>query len=135
MFPAGRILRSESPDFIIRISRKKSLGIELTEIISHTSGNIKYASNPVGDNNDYVSQAILEAVSKKEEKIHLYRKNRLDHYWLIMYIQSEPGPSQSGFFNRMEKWIFQTSFNRIFLYVKPWRKVFELNKIDNLGHL
>jgi len=135
IFPAGRIIPYESPDFIIRISRRKSLGIELTEILPQSASNNKDVSTRLGDSNNYVSQQILETLTKKEEKITLYRKNRLDHYWLIMYTLSEPGPTYTGLFNRLEKRNYQTSFHRIFLYVKPWRKVFELNKIDNLGHL
>jgi hypothetical protein len=34
-FPKGKLLKSESPDFILRVNRKKTIGIELTKLFKH----------------------------------------------------------------------------------------------------
>ena len=59
IFPAGKLVKSESPDFILKVNRKKQIGIELTrfdylindgsnrdeilkQLETHMSGNILF---------------------------------------------------------------------------------------------
>ena len=80
-FPKGKIVRSESPDFIVRTGLRSSVGIELVSLP---------ASSYVIDNvsvNDFLDD-IRSSISKKEEKLRNYRKNRLNAYWLLLQADS-----------------------------------------------
>ena len=72
-FPKGKVNKTESPDFIIRVSKKKSVGVELTQLTAD-----KIEAGHFFDN-------LKVLLIKKEEKLNLYRKNILDEYWLIVY--------------------------------------------------
>jgi hypothetical protein len=40
-FPRGKLVKSEAPDFILRINRKRTIGIELTRLFKHSPDNGK----------------------------------------------------------------------------------------------
>lgn len=66
-FPKGKIEKSESPDFLLKISRKKTIGIELTSL-----------------QEPFVMNNFLNLLAKKEEKITLYQKKKLFQIWLLV---------------------------------------------------
>lgn len=76
-FPRGKLVKSESPDFILKLSRKRSIGIELTRL-----------DYMIKDNPDHLPEPLIKLLEKKEAKLLLYRKNLLNEYWLIITIES-----------------------------------------------
>ncbi len=104
--PTGKLVSGESPDFILRTSRKYAIGIELTEI------------NVNGKAEGWEDLRILlqEAVEKKENKLELYRKKRLDKYWLVITAENLDGldiVKAAEYFKRLE---WYSDFHRIYLF-------------------
>lgn len=134
-FPAGRIVKSESPDFILRTSRKHSIGIEITRIDTPASGkqfnnfgaNDSSSKNPGGSGTTpFITWKFLEStVQRKEKKLWLYRKQMCDAYWLIITARSdeerqEPRLSQSTLAGQ-----FDTGFHKVFLFLMNDEKIIE----------
>jgi len=98
-FPKGRLIPSESPDFILKISPKKSIGIELTGLFSV----------------DDLVVDVRSAINKKEEKLHLYQNMHLSELWLIIHadaldeVRRNPGEKPGN----ME---ISNNFSRVFLF-------------------
>ncbi|MBT3300790.1 MAG: hypothetical protein HOD63_02285 [Bacteroidetes bacterium] len=103
-FPKGKVNKTESPDFIIRVSKKKSVGVELTQLTAD-----KIEADHFFDN----LKALLD---KKEEKLNLYRKNILDEYWLIVYLYLGENIIPQSILNKIEAYCFVTSFTKVFLF-------------------
>ncbi len=110
-FPKGRISKSESPDFILAINPRYKIGIELTHL-----------HNPAEKNNTtytaiQLTRDILNAVIlKKEEKIPIYNKKKLNELWLII-MMTEPGQMPDyNLNNKLESWTFNNSFDKVFLF-------------------
>jgi hypothetical protein len=115
-FPKGLLKPSESPDFILSITPRRKIGIELT-------GLHKYF--PDTDLLSYENiKACLEA---KNEKLHLYRKRNLNEYWLIISVNDPHSWNRINIHNKLIIWVFETGFNRIFLFNTREGKVLELN--------
>ena len=72
--PSGKLVPGESPDFILRTSRKYAIGIELTAIFTR--------AKPMSL--EVLERELREAIAKKGEKLALYRKQRLNRYWLLV---------------------------------------------------
>ncbi|MBN3035849.1 MAG: hypothetical protein JW861_09710 [Bacteroidales bacterium] len=108
-FPRGRLLKSESPDFILQTGRRYAIGIEVTRM--------RY-----DEPDTYVWKQMDHILDIKEEKLPLYRKKRLDNYWLLMVAVPELAPD----LNPLDQWgrhQVNTSFNRIFI-LDPKREKF-----------
>jgi len=76
-FPKGKLNKSESPDFILQLNRKKQIGIELTRF------------DDIGKyHQEGVSQNFTQLLEKKENKLRLYKKHLLSEYWLIIFTES-----------------------------------------------
>ena len=71
-FPKGKLVKSESPDFILKLNRKKRIGIELTRLDHAGSG----------------AELLAELLYKKEDKLRLYKKRLLSEYWLVIFTES-----------------------------------------------
>lgn len=96
-FPKGKLVKSESPDFILKVNRKKRIGIELTRFDYNSSG-----SN---------TKSLLNLIAKKEEKLRIYQKKLLSAYWLIISIETtEPKKLLS------ETRFFESKFDKVFLF-------------------
>ena len=72
-FPKGKLVPSESPDFILKATTKKWIGIELTSV-----------GNP-GQNGSLNSQ-IIEIVNFKNQKYRSYNSKHIAQHWLIITI-------------------------------------------------
>ncbi len=59
---------------------------------------------------------IQRSISRKEEKIRLYRRKRLGQYWLIIIAHGFRGPASFNLGNHLEKMEIYSSFDRIFLF-------------------
>src|SRR4030043_248178 len=75
-FPKGKIRKTESPDFIVEINPRQRVGIELTRLLPAASEDSRHRYIPA-----QVSREILErTISRKEEKLPVYREKRLDFF-------------------------------------------------------
>jgi hypothetical protein len=71
-FPKGRLVPSESPDFILIINRHTRLGIELTQIDR-------------GRNN--LMGKIKARIEAKNKKLSQYKTMTTGPYWLVIYVE------------------------------------------------
>ncbi len=86
-FPKGRLVKSESPDFKLRMAKGAFIGIELTRIrmLDEEGGISGILSNRKG------YEQVLATLESKEKKIGVYRKQKPDSLWLIIFADnSEP---------------------------------------------
>jgi len=115
-FPKGLLKPSESPDFILGISPKQKIGIELTRLHPYFSDAELLSYENIN--------ACLEA---KNEKLQLYRKKKLNEYWLIISVNELLSWNRINLHNKLIAWNFNTGFNRVFIFNTIAGKVFELN--------
>jgi hypothetical protein len=119
-FPKGRIIKSESPDFMLMSCNKPAIGIELTSLRSST-----YA---LGNNNndDFISD-MIHSISKKQEKLNSYRQKNADAYWLIIFADSIEfnGFSLNG---QLDSSISTKGFDRMFLFDLFEARIWEIGK-------
>ncbi len=80
-FPRGKIVKTEAPDFTIKVSSKKAIGIELTRLIAINSTVIS-----PWPQEKHLADMIKKILERKDEKLILYKKNWLSAYWLVIYI-------------------------------------------------
>ena len=114
-FPKGLLKPSESPDFILAISPKQKIGIELTGL------------HPFSSDTDLLSyENITACLNAKNEKLRLYKKKKLNEYWLIISVKNDHSRNRINIHNKLIIWVFKTGFNRVFLFNTSDGKVFEL---------
>jgi len=115
-FPKGSLKPSESPDFILGISPKRKIGIELTSL------------HPYFSDNDLLSyENITACIEAKNEKLRLYQKKKLNEYWLIISVNDLSSWKKVNIHNKLIVWLFKTGFNRVFLFNTIEGRVLELN--------
>lgn len=107
-FPKGKLKASESPDFILKISPKKSIGIELTQL---------YKSRELIND-------LLILIEKKEEKIPLYQNMHLSELWLIIYADEALNKINFNLRNKMENLGISSKFDKVFLFDLFSKEVF-----------
>jgi hypothetical protein len=118
-FPKGILKATESPDFILSLGTKKKYGLELTRLHLH-----------IPDADLYSFENISACINLKEDKLLLYRKKRLQEYWLILTAEDSNHQSRYNIHNKLLIWEFETSFNRIFLFNVFKPEVIRLKKPD-----
>jgi hypothetical protein len=115
-FPKGLLKASESPDFILGVTPKQRIGIELTSL------------HPYFSNTELLSYENITACLKaKNEKLRLYQKKKLNEYWLIISVNDLHSWERINIHNNLIIWNFNTGFNRVFLFNTKAGKVLELN--------
>ncbi len=112
-FPNGKIIKSESPDFIIKENRKRTIGIELTRL------------DPVASSLKYKIEHTLQ---NKNSKIVLYQKMKLDEIWLIIHADSIEESKSYNIHNKIDSWKFSLKFDKAFLFDLFEKKIFVLKK-------
>jgi hypothetical protein len=100
-FPKGRLISSESPDFIVARGKRNRLGIELTRIA------------PFCDH-------------AMDEKLSLYQKQRLNGYWLIIFTDMLLKSGRPHLADRIMDQSFHSGFQHIFLFEWMKPKIFQL---------
>jgi hypothetical protein len=122
-FPKGKLLKSESPDFILRQNYHQSIGIEITKL---REANIP-KSNPGFPVAELNYANIGAAIRSKEEKLALYRQKKINIFWLLItvdYIRLSEAMNSS---NIIAGWEFNTGYHKVFLFDLFEKKIFELN--------
>jgi len=115
-FPKGLLKPSESPDFILTISPKYKIGIELTGLHLFFS-----------DTELLSYKNIMACLGAKDEKLRLYQKKKLNEYWLIISVDDIYSWKRVHIHNKLIIRVFKTGFNRVFLFNTTEGKVLELN--------
>jgi hypothetical protein len=115
-FPKGSLKPTESPDFILSAAPRHKIGIELTSL------------HPISPGSELLSFENLSAcLESKNDKLHLYRKKKLNEYWLVITLQDHLGWNRINLNNKLMVWDFKTEFDRVFLFNPANGKVFEMN--------
>ena len=112
-FPKGKLISSESPDFILRTSPKQSFGIELMRLITD-----KKSEMTIYDDLD-------KAMCSKEEKLTLYKKKRLNRYWLLLYGNEIPKLSHFDV-EQLRSRAAGSAYHKIFLMLVPENKIIHI---------
>jgi hypothetical protein len=116
-FPKGLLKPSESPDFILDVTPRQKIGIELT--ILH-----KYC-----DDCDLLSyENLVACLDAKNDKLPLYRRKKLNEYWLVISVNDLHSWDRTNLHNKLIVWGFKTGFNRVFLFNTIREKIIELNR-------
>jgi hypothetical protein len=113
--PRARIKASESPDFILSSGRKFTIGVEVTQLLSDQNASGRYLSR----------EAIDSSIKKKDEKIALYQKKKMDRYWLLIAVGGEA--RDLDLHQNVASWQFESGFNRIFIFQMHTRKLIEIS--------
>jgi len=129
-FPKGKLLKSESPDFILKINTKAAIGIELTKLHgtavrkekTHFPRQIKGYCPP-----EFNRENIEFTIHAKNEKLPIYQQKRLNQIWLLITADLEESPVSFNLRNKLDNWVFISGFQKIFLLELKNRKVFDLN--------
>jgi len=130
-FPKGKLAKSESPDFIVSVSPKSSMGIELTKLHGPTIHKIKthFPRKVSGYQAPEFNRENIEyTIQAKNEKLRLYRKKRLKMIWLLITADLDESPVPFNLANKLENWVFHSGFDRIFILELKQLKTYELRK-------
>lgn len=114
-FPKGKVVASESPDFIIKPNRKRTIGIELIQLYWEEEAMTQ----------KILLEKIKNAIFRKEEKLKLYQKKILENYWLLITSDSIH-EANFNLHNLIEKIDFDSNFDKVFLLDEVRELVFEL---------
>ena len=132
-FPKGKLLKTESPDFILKENPKTSIGIELTKLHgpSVKKEKIHFSSKVSGYRPPEFNRENIEfTINAKSEKLPLYQQKKLNQIWLLITADLNESPVTFNLNNKLENWNFWSGFHKIFLFELKSRNVFELNLND-----
>lgn len=122
-FPKGKVLASESPDFLIK-TKHSTVGIEITRLLplyvnedSFNATNSQQKSWLVGP---HTIQMILD---KKEEKLGLYRSKKLKACWLLIVLPSLSVAEACELSSQTFHFMYHTNFDRVFLLLVDQKKL------------
>jgi hypothetical protein len=132
-FPKGKLLKTESPDFILKESPQKAIGIELTKLHgpsvkkekSHFPSKVNGYQPP-----DLTKENIEFTINAKDEKLPIYKQKMLNQIWLLITTDLNLSPASFNLSNKLENWSFLSGFQKVFLFELKTRKVFDLNILD-----
>jgi len=129
-FPKGKLQKSESPDFILSVSPKNAIGIELTKLHASTATKYKthYPRKIKGFTAPEINRENLEfTIETKNKKLAYYQKKKLNQIWLLITSDAEENTANYNLGNKLQNWNFLSGFQKIFLFELKAVKVFELN--------
>jgi hypothetical protein len=112
--PDGRIIVSESPDFIIQSGPRSKTGIELTRY-----------SRP-GDLSTLSRDHLTKIIRAKEQKLSLYRKKLLNRIFLVILMDSFWHRAQFNIRNQLDRWRIESEFDCILLFDTRKNRVYDL---------
>jgi len=129
-FPKGKLLKTESPDFILKESSKTAIGIELTKLHGpvgsrdNASANTKIRGYQTPE---FTRENIEYTINAKDEKLRIYKQKMLNQIWLLIIADIIEKPVSFNLSNKLDNWNFFSGFHKVFLFELKSRKVFELN--------
>lgn len=132
-FPKGKLQKSESPDFILKVSPRNAIGIELTKLHGPTVNKCKthYPRKINGYTAPEFNRENIEfTIDAKNEKLAYYQEKKLNQLWLLITADLEESRVNYNIGNKLQNWSFSSGFQKLFLFELKTRKVFELNISD-----
>ncbi len=120
--PEGRIIPSESPDFIIREERKKKWGVEVTRLTRQQYHDRQGQLHSP----ELRKEALTEVITMKEEKLYLYRRKNLLQIWLLIVVDGFDTPASFNIFNQITNWQIESEFDAVFLLELSRERVYEI---------
>jgi hypothetical protein len=130
----AHIIRQEvkhhHPKSFFRISISALLlpkGIEQVLIVNHPAlqTSLWERSNKWGTSNDILDN-ILYSISKKEEKLRLYQKQKLNYYWLLIFSDRLKGLKSFNIPNKLQNHQFESHFQHVYLFDLMKARIFQL---------
>ena len=115
-FPKGALKAAESPDFILHVGPRKKIGLEITRLQMESPGE------------SLSMEAIEKCLKAKEEKLPLYRRKRLQEYWLILVLHDPGHLPAYNLKNKLSVWRFESGFNRVFLFEPAGGRIYSLRR-------
>ncbi len=124
------VLRNKNPGSFFTISLSNlqiSQGLSDILIVGHPQliTSIWERSNNLGVSNNVVDD-IKMAIHKKDEKLKLYQKQRLNFYWLLITTDRLRGVKSFNLSNKIMNHSFHSLFQHVFLFDLIKSEVFEL---------
>jgi len=110
-FPKGKVIKSESPDFIIQQTRKITIGIELTRL---------------DENSPTLKGKIGQTISNKNQKLILYQTKKFNEIWLIIHADSITELLPYNIQNKLTIWKYPSKFDKAFLFDLFSNKIYKL---------
>ncbi len=115
--------------FQIKISDKKlPKEIKSITLVRHPDDKLSFwrcCDNKI-DQKNFIEN-IEDVLNKKEEKFELYQKRMNDSYWLVIVAECIKCSTNFSINNILEKWHFNSSFNKVYLFSLFDQKIYELN--------
>lgn len=124
-----RLLNKNEQSFFVQYVTSGELpeGIEKILLIHHPKLNesVWEGAKVRGDTENLIFD-LHHAIRKKEEKIQLYRKKKLDEYWLLITTDQIQASGHKNADQHISNQKFESEFQRILLFDMMKPKVFEL---------
>lgn len=114
-FPKGKIVKTESPDFLLKINKKRIIGIELTELLLANNFDLQK-----------VLSVIDELKRKKEGKMNLYQKMKCYQYWLMIYVDALNDNIFKSLVAHFKAKPYHSVFHKMFLFELFNKSIIEL---------
>jgi hypothetical protein len=92
-------------------------GIESVLIVNHPvmESSVWERANNLGVSNNVVDD-IKKSIHKKDEKLRLYQKQRLNYYWLLVFTDRLRGVKTFNLSNKIINHKFESRFQQVFLF-------------------
>jgi len=92
-------------------------GIESVLIVNHPvmESSVWERANNLGVSNNVVDD-IKKSIQKKDEKLRLYQKQRLNYYWLLVFTDRLRGVKTFNLSNKIINHKFESRFQQVFLF-------------------
>jgi hypothetical protein len=122
-FPRGRIVQSESPDFLVYTTPRRKIGIELTRLTRNSDTTF------TGEDHfhpGFSMEAIQELIRNKEAKMELYRKNGVEGVWLVILVERFSQSPSFNLRNHVDHWDLSTLFKVVLILDLSIPAVYEI---------
>jgi hypothetical protein len=113
-FPKGKLVASESPDFMLKLNRRQTIGIELTRL------DLNYQE---------IFTSIEVAISAKNQKLSIYLKKKLKSVWLILYSEDIGLITHPNLHSRLENFSVMSGYDNLFLFDLFTRNVYPIGTV------
>ncbi len=102
-------------------------GVEEILIVNHPGqqNNVWERSNNLGLSHNVVDD-IKQTILKKEEKLLLYQKQRLNYYWLLITSDRLRGNKSYNLENKILNYQFKSNFQKVFLFDLMKSNIYQL---------
>lgn len=121
-FPKSRIIASECPDFLLKCSPHRTIGVELTRFLVDEFNEFDPSTRKHFDPVEF-----RKTVHSKEEKFSSYDNVNIQSLWLLVACGSLEDETNLFTHNDIEQFRFTDSpFDKVFLLYLPEKKLFQM---------